>query len=75
MAGGTGFYLRWFVLGKPNTPPSSAASEARAAQRLEQVGRQPGRQAGMCRTVFCFRLAGAGGGAGGRSEVGSLVGE
>jgi tRNA dimethylallyltransferase len=39
VAGGTGFYLRWFILGKPNTPVASAASEAAAAQRLEQVGK------------------------------------
>ncbi|EFN51365.1 hypothetical protein CHLNCDRAFT_55198 [Chlorella variabilis] len=37
VAGGTGFYLRWFILGKPSTPPASPASEAAATQRLEQV--------------------------------------
>lgn len=38
VVGGTGFYLRWFIHGKPNTPVATAASEAVAAARLEQVG-------------------------------------
>ncbi|KAL4419077.1 hypothetical protein ABPG77_002218 [Micractinium sp. CCAP 211/92] len=37
VVGGTGFYLRWFIHGKPNTPVATAASEAAAAARLEQA--------------------------------------
>ena len=37
VVGGTGFYLRWFILGKPTTPAASAASEAAAAARLEEA--------------------------------------
>lgn len=38
VVGGTGFYLRWFIWGKPDTPPSTPASEAAASARLDQVG-------------------------------------
>jgi tRNA dimethylallyltransferase len=34
VVGGTGFYLRWLMRGKPATPPATAASEAAAAARL-----------------------------------------
>jgi tRNA dimethylallyltransferase len=37
VVGGTGFYLRWFIHGKPSTPASSPATEAAALARLEQV--------------------------------------
>jgi tRNA dimethylallyltransferase len=37
VVGGTGFYLRWFILGKPTTPAASAASEAAAAACLEEA--------------------------------------
>jgi hypothetical protein len=38
VVGGTGFYLRWFVLGRPSTPASSPQSESKAQARLDQVG-------------------------------------
>lgn len=38
VVGGTGFYLRWFIHGKPATPSATPASEAAARERLEQVG-------------------------------------
>ena len=34
VVGGTGFYLRWFILGKPTTPAASPASEAAIAARM-----------------------------------------
>lgn len=37
VVGGTGFYLRWFILGKPATPGATPASEAAARERLDQV--------------------------------------
>lgn len=37
VVGGTGFYLRWFVFGKPTTPASNPQTEAQARERLEQV--------------------------------------
>ncbi|KAL4434476.1 hypothetical protein ABPG75_000917 [Micractinium tetrahymenae] len=37
VVGGTGFYLRWFIHGKPSTPMATAASEAAAAARIEQA--------------------------------------
>ena len=41
VVGGTGFYLRWFIFGKPATPISTPQSEAAARARLEQVGGWP----------------------------------
>ncbi|PRW59253.1 tRNA dimethylallyltransferase 9 [Chlorella sorokiniana] len=37
VVGGTGFYLRWFIHGKPATPGATPASEAAAHERLEQA--------------------------------------
>lgn len=37
VVGGTGFYLRWLVSGRPNTPVSTKESEARAREALEGV--------------------------------------
>ncbi|KAI7839677.1 hypothetical protein COHA_006486 [Chlorella ohadii] len=37
VVGGTGFYLRWFIHGKPATPGATPASEAAARERLEQA--------------------------------------
>lgn len=34
VVGGTGFYLRWYILGKPSTPPASKDSEAAAEAAL-----------------------------------------
>ena len=49
VVGGTGFYLRWFIWGKPDTPPSTPATEAAASTRLEQVGGRAGGRAGAGR--------------------------
>ncbi|GAB4815723.1 hypothetical protein N2152v2_002769 [Parachlorella kessleri] len=37
VVGGTGFYLRWFIFGRPATPAASPQSEANARERLEQA--------------------------------------
>jgi len=37
MAGGTGFYLRWFIYGKPRTPESTPEGAAAAKQTLDEV--------------------------------------
>lgn len=37
VVGGTGFYLRWFVHGKPRTPASTAESAKQVQAFLEQV--------------------------------------
>jgi len=37
LVGGTGFYLRWYVHGRPQTPASTEASIKRVKQRLMQV--------------------------------------
>ena len=37
VVGGTGFYLRWYVHGKPNTPRSSHESATLTEQTLERV--------------------------------------
>lgn len=37
VAGGTGFYLRWFVHGKPTTPPSSPEAAAKALELIGQA--------------------------------------
>jgi tRNA dimethylallyltransferase len=37
VVGGTGFYLRWFVHGKPDTPRSEVALATAAQAALEQV--------------------------------------
>jgi tRNA dimethylallyltransferase len=37
VAGGTGFYLRWFVHGKPSTPASSPEAAAKALQLIGQA--------------------------------------
>ena len=37
IAGGTGFYLRWFIYGKPRTPRSTPAGEAAAQKTLDEV--------------------------------------
>lgn len=37
VVGGTGFYLRWYLLGKPSTPSSSKESEAAATAKLEEA--------------------------------------
>lgn len=37
VVGGTGFYLRWLVSGRPNTPVSTKESEAWAREALEGV--------------------------------------
>lgn len=39
VVGGTGFYLRWFILGKPSTPPASKESEAAAEASLQAAWR------------------------------------
>lgn len=53
VVGGTGFYLRWFILGKPATPGATPASEAAARERLDQVC--------VCMCMFCVNVeAGAG---------------
>jgi len=48
VVGGTGFYLRWFILGKPSTPASTKDSEAvaeaavqKALQQAEDAAGQP----------------------------------
>lgn len=40
VAGGTGFYLRWFVYGKPSTPASSPESAAKALELIGQAWQQ-----------------------------------
>ena len=37
MAGGTGFYLRWFIYGKPRTPESTPEGAAAAKHTLDEV--------------------------------------
>ena len=37
IVGGTGFYLRWFVHGKPRTPESTPETAARAEAALSQA--------------------------------------
>ena len=37
VVGGTGFYLRWYVHGKPNTPRSTHESATLTEQTLERV--------------------------------------
>jgi tRNA dimethylallyltransferase len=37
VAGGTGFYLRWFVHGKPSTPASSPEAAAKALELIGQA--------------------------------------
>ena len=37
VVGGTGFYLRWFVHGKPQTPTSTPESAQRVADMLAKV--------------------------------------
>lgn len=37
VVGGTGFYLRWYILGKPSTPPASKCSEAAAEAALAKA--------------------------------------
>lgn len=37
VVGGTGFYLRWFIYGKPTTPVSTPESSAAAQRRLDEV--------------------------------------
>lgn len=37
VVGGTGLYLRWYVLGKPSTPASTPNSEAKALSTLQQA--------------------------------------
>lgn len=37
VVGGTGFYLRWYILGKPSTPPASKDSEAAAEAALAKA--------------------------------------
>jgi tRNA dimethylallyltransferase len=37
VVGGTGFYLRWFILGRPTTPPSSPEAAAKALQLIGQA--------------------------------------
>lgn len=37
VTGGTGFYLRWFILGKANTPRSSPESERKAQAVLDEA--------------------------------------
>ena len=37
VVGGTGFYLRWFVHGKPQTPTSTPESAQRVAGMLAKV--------------------------------------
>jgi tRNA A37 N6-isopentenylltransferase MiaA len=41
VVGGTGFYLRWYVHGKPSTPRSTSASAAAAELALERVRMRP----------------------------------
>lgn len=37
VVGGTGFYLRWFILGKPSTPPATQKSEEAAHEALNDA--------------------------------------
>ncbi len=37
VVGGTGFYLRWYVHGRPQTPASTGESMQRVQQRLTEV--------------------------------------
>jgi len=39
VVGGTGFYLRWFILGKPSTPPATPKSEEAAHAALNNAYR------------------------------------
>lgn len=53
VVGGTGFYLRWYVHGKPSTPRSTKESAALAEQALERVStsllaRRKGKGYGQC---------------------------
>ena len=40
VVGGTGFYLRWYVHGRPQTPASSPESAQRVQELLTQVSQQ-----------------------------------
>lgn len=46
MVGGTGFYLRWFIFGKAQTPPSNPETAARAQQLIAQAWAQAATAAG-----------------------------
>ncbi len=46
VVGGTGFYLRWYIRGKPKTPPSTAETEAAAQARIEEAWGEAERAAG-----------------------------
>ena len=37
LVGGTGFYLRWFIYGKPDTPVSNEVLAAAAKEKLDQA--------------------------------------
>ena len=37
VVGGTGFYLRWFIHGKPRTPASTPEGAATVSRFLQQV--------------------------------------
>ena len=37
VAGGTGFYLRWFVHGRPSTPAASPQAAQQVQDLLQQV--------------------------------------
>lgn len=37
LVGGTGFYLRWFIYGKPDTPVSNEELAAAARAKLDQA--------------------------------------
>ena len=38
VVGGTGFYLRWFIYGKPQTPTSTPEAAQRVNAMLAKVG-------------------------------------
>lgn len=37
IVGGTGFYLKWLMEGRPETPGSTPASRTEAARRIDEV--------------------------------------
>ncbi len=37
VVGGTGFYLRWYIYGKPNTPVSNGQLAAAAQAKLDKA--------------------------------------